>query len=313
MAQTNVKLPAIEPGKRPQVLLVGNGLIRALGGDSWDKLIGLPQDKLDKMSENEEKVFRARFDQLPETMKIVVSSEGNLPKKLASLSAVIMTNQPDPGKLELFTELAELPIDQILTTNYSFEIEQAIQPGFKGSSRKNTCYTGEDEKSLRNTLLHRFIRLKYNSRQKDIWHIHGAANKPSSIVIGHQFYGKLTAYIINRVTESIGIIKSTAKKGDRFQPKSWVDYFLAGDIYIIGCGMALSEFDLWWLIATKKANFPDTSIYCFNPVYKREEVLLMLDAYGVMHTEMKGKNYKNYYTEAINKIKELTEMNGGLP
>ena len=42
------------------------------------------------------------------------------------------------------------------------------------------------------------------------------------------------------------------KEEDKIRPKSWLEYFIFGDVYVVGFGMDLSEIDLWWLLNRKK-------------------------------------------------------------
>ena len=78
--------------------------------------------------------------------------------------------------------------------------------------------------------------------------------------------------------------------------RSWMDYFMLGDVYIVGLGMALSEMDLWWLVNCKKRHFPETNVILYKPDIKLEEMLLA-EAYGIK-VETNGlvnNNYKAYY------------------
>jgi hypothetical protein len=94
---------------------------------------------------------------------------------------------------------------------------------------------------------------------------------------------------------------STRQQGTAL--RSWLDYFMLGDVHIVGLGMALSELDLWWLVNCKKRHFPDRKIILYKPDIRPEEKLLA-EAYGVIvETDGFEGDYRAYYRwlcEALN-------------
>ena len=88
-----------------------------------------------------------------------------------------------------------------------------------------------------------------------------------------------------------------------------MDYFMLGNIHIVGLGMSLSEMDLWWLINCKKRNFPGTTVTLYKPDIQTEEALLA-EAYGVtVKTDGFDGNYRAYYSDLCNRLKaEITEQ-----
>lgn len=86
---------------------------------------------------------------------------------------------------------------------------------------------------------------------------------------------------------------------------SWLDYFLIGDVYIVGLGMSLSEIDLWWLVNCKKRNFPNRKVVLYKPDIKDEERLLA-KAYGVVvQDEFFNGDYKEYYNILCEQLKNI--------
>ena len=78
--------------------------------------------------------------------------------------------------------------------------------------------------------------------------------------------------------------------------RSWLDYFMLGDVHIVGLGMALSEMDLWWLVNCKKRHFPGRKVILYKPDIKPEEKLLA-EAYGVtVNADGFTGDYKAYYS-----------------
>ena len=86
--------------------------------------------------------------------------------------------------------------------------------------------------------------------------------------------------------------------------RSWLDYFLLGDVHIVGLGMSLSELDLWWLVNCKKRHFPDRTVTLYKPDIRPEEKLLA-EAYGVrVNTAGFTGDYKAYYQWLYEELKE---------
>ena len=86
-----------------------------------------------------------------------------------------------------------------------------------------------------------------------MWHIHGEAEKYKEAVLDLHSYGRNLTVIQNYINKFIASVMASVtsvkeeKKGKLF-PKSWLDYFLLGDIKIFGFTFDYSEFDLWWLL-----------------------------------------------------------------
>ena len=101
--------------------------------------------------------------------------------------------------------------------------------------------------------------------------------------------------------------------------ESWVDYFIFGDLFIIGLGFDFSEFDLWWLINRRnreKSGFGN--VYFFSPRSKFFEFTPIENALRNMGVNIEhcgitlsgdkeedNKIYKEFYIRAIKKIKEI--------
>lgn len=100
----------------------------------------------------------------------------------------------------------DLPMDDILTANYSFELE--IADGMKQSkgayshSLKKTKELGSSEEKFRTYQYH---QLKNGKR---IWHIHGDAAKPSTMMMGHYYYAKQLREIQDCAALTVRRVKS---------------------------------------------------------------------------------------------------------
>jgi hypothetical protein len=80
------------------------------------------------------------------------------------------------------------------------------------------------------------------------------------------------------------------------------NFFMLGNVYIVGLGMSLSEMDLWRLINCKKRNFPDKKVTLYKPDIQTEEKLLA-EAYGVIViTDGNDGDYCAYYSDVCEKL-----------
>ena len=69
--------------------------------------------------------------------------------------------------------------------------------------------------------------------------------------MGHYFYGKMEYEIQTYLPYLERRVEGARKAGGIFYPRSWVDYYLIGDLYIAGFGQDFSESDIWYLACTK--------------------------------------------------------------
>lgn len=95
-----------------------------------------------------------------------------------------------------------------------------------------------------------------------------------------------------------------------FTPSSWIDYFMLGDVYMVGLGLDISEMDLWWLISCKKLHFPETKVVLFKPDIKPTEKLLA-GAYNVEVIEggLVERDFISYYSWVCNRFADIAQTN----
>ena len=121
----------------------------------------------------------------------------------------------------------------------------------------------------------------------------------------------------NRVKENLERrVESARKAGGIFYPRSWVDYYLIGDLYIAGFGQDFSESDIWYLSCTKKRHFPTAKTCYYTPVSPsgrkdlRDEEKAMLEAYGIEVRERpidedSPDRYVRYYENVIAELRDI--------
>ena len=283
-------------GKRPRVLLLGNGLNRAYNGKSWDQL-------LDSIKEAEEFPLNAEKYIMPMPLKAAMLTNNKLASKMREI--VKNANPSDNGHKEQKITWQDFTMtnpemrrqirrivkhfDYVLTTNYSYEIEMALLETENLSAKQIAKYMSFHEIDNAQT---KFLINTYNCvKDTPIWHIHGEARKPDSMIIGSAFYGKLLKRCIERIDGTVTSKSNEQGKTERKQVGkeqeyrrnyrnkqsqkigSWIDAFVLGDVYILGLGLDFSESDLWWLIDYKSQNkdlFGHT--YFYDPKKEAKQV-----------------------------------------
>ena len=173
---------------KPQILLLGNGINRAFNSDSWDQL-------LNSMAE-EYGVENAIEYICPETLKAILVTRDRVDEALSRKKDSLgnLGTEKPPKQMELLKRLLALDFDHILTTNYSYELETAALGEDKICERalkKIQRHTDEVSRCEAGLMLHTYNSVEYLGKERKIWHIHGEARKPDSMVLGHYYYGLL--------------------------------------------------------------------------------------------------------------------------
>lgn len=286
----------------PQVLFVGNGIAN-YGGTylSWSEVIK-------KYAGDKHSVI---LNDVPYSMQGTLYSETEDNKQHNKYTDTFL-NKYSYRDHSLLRRIIEIDCDAFLTTNYTYEIENAVNPKYVNIKSKNNYafYTGE--KSDSRFLMNTFNVVKSESgATKKIWHIHGEARRPSSIVFTHDEYAREIAALveINKDRKN-----SYQNKTGKVEFKSWFDYMILSDIYIIGFGIDFSEFDIWWLLNRRKREKASKgNMYFFEPyddskkaIYKALE---MMDVrvehcgYGVTHNKDIDKiMFEQFYGKALDEI-----------
>ena len=292
-------LNTIEYGNIPKALFIGNGINLLFdNGESWGKIIKNLANKY------KVKYDKDLFSKMPMTMQVVTATKDNVDKNMKILSEKLCKLSYTDEALELYSKLVNLPFDAILTTNYSYELENACFDELsKYKIQKNTYKTVRNAKDKESQFLYRYIKVN-NARENTIWHVHGDACRPSSIIMGHYYYGKLLAAIQEYIPDMIRRFRFSQKNQVEYYPRSWVDYFMLSDVHMLGFGMDFSETDIWWLACCKKRN-GQGKIYFHTMLGDiTEEKKLLMDTYGI--EVVFGKNnqeYKEFYNSFLNSYK----------
>ena len=224
------RLEEIPYGYIPKVLFVGNGINRAYSNESWDDFIKSLSDK--ELSDEDEK----KYQKLPYQLRPVVITEDLVDATLKEKAGDIVNSTIDEKLKNQYRDLCGIGFDAILTSNYTYEIEQSLSEEFSIEVGKASKYrfSAVNRKLSNDMCLHQYMKVSEND--PSIWHVHGECAKPGTMVLGHYYYGKLLSKF-PKETESFQKRYSMCNKERKnFIPHSWVDYFLISEIYFVGFG-----------------------------------------------------------------------------
>lgn len=290
--------------KHPQVLFIGNGLTRE-NGFSWHEFI----KKCSREDCDVGKYKRGEGDdyfQIPNTVLSLAVMDKDDTKRHRRYMDQLNEVQYRPN--EIMEQLVHLPLDSILTTNYTYEIEYAIKnsyPNLKEESKKKYATAFQADSKY---LIHTCNTFE---GYPPIWHIHGEARRKSSLILSHDEYARM----IHKIIEYCNQRKDdyTVYNQD-VHMKSWVDYFILGDIYILGLGFDFAEFDLWWLINRRiRENASIGRIFFYEPEREDNKYKLLamkdmgikVESFGMRISQEdmdKNAKYQEFYRKAIESI-----------
>lgn len=304
--------------QRPKILLLGNGLNLAFAPQafSWKKL-------LRSGSRND----------IPEGIVVPLSLEvvlrtGNKSREMMKEKSRILYGEVSDDLAAPLKTLLEAGFDEILTTNYGYELEEAAL-GIPSITdyRLNRIVRSTTGRVDPKFLLHTYNEVASGGFTNRIWHIHGEARKPASMVIDHYNYGSLLNRFINFYRWRGNDYKNYHSY-EEIPKESWLDAFMVGDVYILAQGFDFAEMDLWWLVNRKKNDkYAGGKIFFYEPKSDRDfdSKTELLKIYGVTpvtlgfelpekpghranseirkrYEEEKNELFRSFYREAVRDI-----------
>lgn len=301
-------LPSIQPNQRVKVLIVGNGInLPFESAKSTDNIIREAWRKHhhSNLPKRSDLTHPHPVWKLPFTMEVVAATKNNVGDELQNLAEEMRELKVCVEQEKLVRNILDASFDVILTTNYSLEIEKSIL-GDCSCQKIYSHYRTTMEQSDRQKRYGIFqcTELPYNNHPF-LWHIHGTSLRKDSLIMDQLSYGKLLSEVEKRATVANRGFYHSINNNIPFCPKSWIDYFLIADIYIIGFQMDFSESDIWWLLSYKRNVNPKSKVKFFQP-YINDDMKLMLDSYGVEtpnvsfeDTNNTGEDFINYYKNIL--------------
>lgn len=229
------------------------------------------------------------------------TAENSIKKKISRLLK-------EPVGDVLLSEFVE-PFSIILTTNYDYALEQSIA----GPLHSSACIMSESRYSLfRRTFV----------AAKEVWHIHGDINLPSTILLGYDHYAgylqKIRNYLTTGLTpaQSAAIYSYSNSIRNIQDPSSlpitysWVNHFLQNHLHIVGLKLDFTEIDLWWLLLYKRRRDKQTGHTFFYHVHiigsaeeEHAPQLSLLKSLGVRVISISASSYREGYESILKEMK----------
>lgn len=248
----------------PKVLFIGNGILRAFGGESWNKfLASIATYEEYKKEENIKKI------DCPAPLKAILVTEDKVDSAMREKFKDAERICISEDLKDILYRLMSLEFTHILTTNYTYELENlSTYPDSPSDNhiKKMMSHSSEVNRAESQYLLHTYNEICVDGQPKKIWHIHGEMRKPESAVIGHYYYGNLL-FKMKDYLDRNGKTYHEKINEEEIEIKSWLDTFILGDVFCIGAGFDHSDFDLWWLLNRKarETNVQVGSVYFYEP------------------------------------------------
>lgn len=207
--------------KKKRVLFIGNSpnlLSDETQEYTWEKLLrqllspicqdgGIDQDKMQKLP------FFIIAEFINNIWKQENKSKSSIEKKYLEMRNALI--QMEAGNLhKILAKLFELGVyDEILTTNYDYCFEKALRIPFNYNTASRGC-----EQNL-------------ERHHGKVWHLHGEAGCPDSIVMSRETY-----------FQSLKALPSTYKD---VKPDTWLHHFLYSDVVVCGFNLRHEELLFW--------------------------------------------------------------------
>ena len=289
------------------VLLLGNGINRIDNTYSWEQLM---TELLDFCGLREAISVKGKpFPLLYEEIYLrwhekdpLHNRELMLKKKIRSLLKKIRYN-------DLHHRVMELPVSDILTTNYDYNLESTLEGGYSSAPHIGPV------KGSKFSLLRR-----RQAGDKVIWHIHGEASAPGSILLGYEQYAgylqNIRGYAVDGVNyrhngELLRFPPLTKRllEGST-EPLTWIDYFFMRDVIILALTMDFVEMHLWWildfrarLMTDPRYSFDNQIIYMYpsadqNWIKSRIDLLCACDVQCIQ-APIERFNWKKMYQNVL--------------
>lgn len=189
---------------RPQVLMLGNGLNLAYGGVSWGTLlkeISVREDIPERLS-------------CPMPMQAILHTNNDIKTAMEKKKSSLYGNVGNAEQRLILQNVLRMGFDDILTTNYSYELEIAalgLSSVKESQIKKLNRHTPRVGRVESKYLLHSYNELNVDDVQNRVWHIHGEARKPDSMILGHYYYANLLArmvkytYLFKKFQQELGM------------------------------------------------------------------------------------------------------------
>lgn len=296
----------------PNVLLIGNGVLQSLAEINGIKTRNWSESLIKLSDEPMTEAQKEKLKGIPYSVKATIvasAKDTNRNKKYEEVFKTLKVKD-----YSLLNDLVSIGFDSILTTNYTYEIENCFLHKFSDikvkDKKKYACQI--KRKSLKGKTDPKYLIHTYNqvNESPPVWHIHGEERRKSSIVLTHDEYARLLQKLLeeNKVNKN-----KYVEYENEVKYKSWLDYFLMSNLYIVGLGMDFSEFDLWWILNRRmRENQKSGKITYFKTIYDDNNIVNALSHLNINVQEIdvaEAYDITSYYIKFYKQVTEYIKKN----
>lgn len=213
-------------------LLVGNGLNRTLKNSiAWNELLKKIADDY-KVKYIDDLLLPLEFESLVNS--VLKKSKNPSDKIYLEIKEKIASGLENTrlSSNAIHKRIKELPVNNILTTNYDYLLEYVYDADYHYEGNKKNKYLFNKTSTIQNI---------------NFYHFHGFAASAKTICLGYEHYVGIT----EKLRQNVKFMYKNGKtnnsivldEGEEFYKK-----FFNSNIAFIGQGMPECEIDLWWLL-----------------------------------------------------------------
>ncbi len=282
----------MDPNKIPSVLLVGNGVLRLGKCISWN-------DLLQKIASPTDKTMHLKY--VPMAMQPECLCGVDVDEVQRRIAQEITESEPDQS--DYLKRLVSLPFDAILTTNYTYEIEQTLTGNkWDNQTRKKSFFALDGNTHVRNnTCICNIVNTK-EGRTVPVFHIHGEKFRKHSMILSYYSYANAVSRLILFNKQRGNIYQEKQQANEKLSCLSWLDFFLLGNVYSVGFGFDTSEFDIWWAIERKAREIAQKGILYAYMIEEKECEIRQEALFHAMKVYVKKIIAKNGYLDAYEQV-----------
>lgn len=296
---TNPAQIPLTDSRPPRVLLLGNGILRLCRGVSWSELL----EGLRSREVSDTDLKAVPYCMQPE---LLCDAEAEVIRRQvgAHMAAAAPCISP---QLEA---LLALDFDCILTTNYSYEVEEILTGGqWNEKARRRCLHVADGAPGAHNNLSICYAIPRKDRSPVQVWHIHGDTLRHTTLILSYYSYAA-SIYRLQEYNKRLGnALEEHQQSGNALTVRSWLDWFLAGDVFSVGYGYDFSEIDLWWALERKKREKADVGqlIYLNLETEKPAANRQLLEALGARYEGIPVENgsWVRAYDRLIARLKEI--------
>ena len=141
-----------------------------------------------------------------------------------------------------------------------------------------------------------------------VFHIHGESARKHSMVLSYYSYAKMVHNLIEENKRIGNSYFELMEKGEQIPVRSWLDYFIVGNVWTVGFGFDPSEFDIWWAVERRDREIAEHGLlhaYMIEGSDKEDVKKALFQGMGVADRWIRfDGRYEEAYSVMINQMSQ---------